>query len=466
MGNEVTDQASAIKYLTRFGYIAHDAIRGIGALPNSAERQSADGILNAAIAEFQRMAKLRPTGRLDPATYRAMSVPRCGIPDSHRTGASSRIAIGANFVAHGTLWNRGIVTYSFNNRTSDITQARQTAVIEDAFQRWAAAVPLEFQQASAGTTADIVISFETGDHGDGSPFDGAGGVLAHSFYPSPNGGEIAGDVHFDDDETWQEGFTTGGFDMLSVAVHEIGHALGLEHTSVPNSTMNPFYPTPSTPADDDRAGIRQVYREQIWIASLYRDLLGRRFDPDGFDGWVRQRFSNVSPEAIAHGFVFSKEHCRNVASELYFLLLDRAPDQGGLDAWTSALQSGTSRQEIILGFICSAEYLATNPAPDQFVYSLYRRLLVREPDPGGLAAWTTMLANGAPVSDVARGFLYSEEFSRIYARSLYISFLRREPDPAGWQSWTDALVGGTSQQEVLVGFLASQEYRNNTQSWW
>ena len=63
--------------------------------------------------------------------------------------------------------------------------------------------------------------------------------------------------------------------------------------------MDPFYPTPNTPALDDRARhLRTSTREHIWVASLYRDLLNRRFDDNGLDFWVRHRFGGASVEGI------------------------------------------------------------------------------------------------------------------------------------------------------------------------
>ena len=87
------------------------------------------------------------------------------------------------------------------------------------------------------------------------PFDGAGRVLAHAYFPED------GRAHFDEDETYTHN-TTEGTNLLWVAVHEFGHSLGLAHTNIQGAIMYPFY-TGYVPDmelhSDDIAGIQSLY---------------------------------------------------------------------------------------------------------------------------------------------------------------------------------------------------------------
>ena len=84
--------------------------------------------------------------------------------------------------------------------------------------------------------------------------------IGHGFFPPPNGVSIAGDIHFDTAETWKIGFGGAGFDIFTVLAHEIGHAIGLDHTAVPGSLMNAFYSEAFTGLQaDDIAGAVFIY---------------------------------------------------------------------------------------------------------------------------------------------------------------------------------------------------------------
>jgi PAS domain-containing protein len=95
----------------------------------------------------------------------------------------------------------------------------------------------------------------------------------------------------------------------------------------------------------------------------------------------------------------------------------------------------------------------------QFVRALYRDLLGRDPDAGGLAANTQALdAVRAQAFDrVVRGFVASPENRSNLIAGYYTTFLGRPVDAGGLQSWL-ATLQGSSPEWVLAGIVASDEY--------
>ncbi|XP_030835965.1 matrilysin-like [Strongylocentrotus purpuratus] len=119
-------------------------------------------------------------------------------------------------------------------------------------QWWSDVSALTFEYTADPANADIAISFVSGDHGDGLPFDGTD--LAHAFLPVDLLGPIAGDVHLNDAIHWVS-FDDG---FLFVILHELGHSLGLSHSQDTNSLMYAYYNEQPLQLDDI-AGIRALY---------------------------------------------------------------------------------------------------------------------------------------------------------------------------------------------------------------
>jgi hypothetical protein len=248
-------------FLRRFGYLEADAAPGdrLARFRDRALPRATIGVMDdattAAIRNYQRMFRLPATGVIDAATLASMRSPRCGVPDQ-----PSRLFLRAlQFTTNGSRWQNTNVSFRFTNFTGDLTQAQVRTAVRNAFNSWSAVTPLRFTEVATG--GDILIAFAVGNHGDGAAnaFDGSGGVLAHAY---PPGGGIGGDVHFDDAETWTIAVPTptNSFDLETVALHEIGHALGLGHSLDVNSVMFANYSGQRRDLRfDDIDGIRSVY---------------------------------------------------------------------------------------------------------------------------------------------------------------------------------------------------------------
>jgi hypothetical protein len=154
-----------------------------------------------------------------------------------------------------------VLSYVFSRITNQLDPAAVQSEIVRAMAEWSKAVKVTWRPGSSATDVRTVnILFAAGDHGDGFPFDGRGGVLAHTFYPTPPNPEpIAGDMHFDGAEAWHIGANT---DVFSVALHELGHALGLGHADSPTAVMYPYYKMAASLSPLDIAAARTLYAAQ------------------------------------------------------------------------------------------------------------------------------------------------------------------------------------------------------------
>jgi Matrixin/Glucodextranase, domain B len=167
------------------------------------------------------------------------------------------------YVTVGSGWSKDAtggttLSYTFEALGSKLDPSAQQSEITRALAQWTAYANVTLAPGSNPSgTRTVDIKFASGEHGDGYPFQPSGTVLAHTFYPVPlNPEPIAGDMHFNVDESWKIG---ANIDVFSVALHEAGHALGLGHSDQPTAVMYPYYHLVTGLTADDIAGIQSLY---------------------------------------------------------------------------------------------------------------------------------------------------------------------------------------------------------------
>ena len=165
-------------------------------------------------------------------------------------------------------------------------------------------------------------------------------------------------------------------------------------------------------------------------------------------------------------------------TRLYRAALGRDPDQGGLNNWIGVLQRGGPLEGLAAAFVGSTEFAAQFGALDgtAFVTQLYRNILDRVPDPGGLQFWTAQLRNLVPRASVLTKISESEEnrarttatlATGIWDRDedsmgigrLYQAVLGRTPDAAGLAFWRGTLTDGSTLGAMADSFAGSAEFQ-------
>ncbi|KAI1890130.1 hypothetical protein AGOR_G00170460 [Albula goreensis] len=232
--NPRTDKEVALHYLNKFYACPKDRCNLM--------------VLKDTLKKMQKFFALPETGEIDQKTVEIMKRPRCGVPD----------VANYNFFPRKPKWGKNGITYRILGYTPDLDEETVDDAFFRAFKVWSDVTPLKFTRIMDGE-ADIMINFGRNEHGDGYPFDGKDGLLAHAFAPGPG---IGGDSHFDDDEQW----TLGEGQVVKV---KYGNAEG-EFCKFPFLFMGKEYTSCTNQGRDDGF---------LWCSTTYN------FDEDGKYGF-------------------------------------------------------------------------------------------------------------------------------------------------------------------------------------
>lgn len=193
-----------------------------------------------AIRTLQGQAGLDVDGVPGTRTASATRLPRCGVREAFRFGAGR--------------WGRRDLTFAATSYVDGIAIQEQDEIFRAGCDAWSSVCGLSFRQIDDPGLADLVLSVSGRRSED---FGRRHGVLAWAEMPASPSWEGQLRIKFDDAEIWRGNKSGPGTALLNVWTHELGHAIGLDHSRERGALMAPFYAPdverPVEPDDESRA---------------------------------------------------------------------------------------------------------------------------------------------------------------------------------------------------------------------
>jgi Domain of unknown function (DUF4214)/Matrixin len=401
----------------------------------------------------------------------------------------------SDYVLEGPKWNSGPITWTFASLldvspeaglfTSPLSATYQ-AVVRTALEAWASAANLDFQYVPDSTASGQVPDIRFG-------FGGltASTEIGETDYYTSGGSFVPGvavrlqDPAIDPLIAGADGsFTYRGTtsQLYQVTLHELGHALGLGHSTDPNAVMYPVAQTSNRSLDSsDIAGIQALYGPPSSAVAVPGPHTAYLVAPAADLSLVVQPLGGGQPitSANAHHIQFTDGSgyfdptgTAGDLTRLYQAAFGRPAGSGELDYWTAQVNGGADAPiDVAQAFVGSAEFGARfgRLSDAQFVSTIYQDGLGRKVDAGALQYWTGQLAAGAGRGSMLLAVAQSEEARQHWIGTagsredaeitrLYQAALGRAPEAGADQYWSAMLDQGASPGQVAQGFVNSPEF--------
>lgn len=235
---------------------------------------------------------------------------------------------------------------------------------------------------------------------------------------------------------------------------------GATTTTTPTTTTTS--PPPATYAP--------FYSASALVTQQYRDVLRREPTSTDLSYWSSRVGNSWSPGQFIAQLETSSEADDRVhaVTRLYRAYFLRNPDHSGMQYWLARRGEGRTLTKISQSFATSSEFVRkygslSNAA---FVDRVYRNVLGRPGDSGGVAYWTGKLDKGTPRGQVMANFSQSGEYIRqtnngVYVVGIHESLLQRAAAANVFTLYEAALTNGSTSLTALANTLFdSSEYQN------